>query len=100
MRKINMVTDTQHLSSVENSCITLNDCLNNINNLQLDDTSLIVDNSKLKCKGSYEGLKDFVERILELTGKWSSPGGYLKLFTEASEAIVIRYYTNTDSLLM
>ena len=97
-----MAADRQHLSSVESSIIALNDCLN-INKLktsQLHNTSLIVDNGKLKWIGSYEELKDFVKRVLELTGKWSSPGGYLKLFTEASQAIVIRYYTNTDSFLV
>ena len=31
--------------------------------------------------------------------KWSSPGGHLKLFSEASKGIVIRYYTDTASLL-
>ena len=29
-----------------------------------------------------------------------SLGGYLKLFTDASEAFVIRYYTNADSFLV
>ena len=34
-----------------------------------------------------------------MEGKWSSPGGHLKLFSEAFEGIVIRFYTDTTSLL-
>jgi hypothetical protein len=61
---------------------------------------LVVENGKLKWNGSFEGLKDFVETTLGLKGKWSSPGGHLKLFREASESIVIRHYTNSASILV
>ena len=34
-----------------------------------------------------------------MKGKWSSPGGFLKLFNEGSECIVIRFYSETALLL-
>jgi hypothetical protein len=50
---------------------------------------------------SFESLKKFVETSLQLKGQWTSPGGYLKLFEQTSgSAIIIRYYTNTASILI
>ncbi|CAB4034407.1 Hypothetical predicted protein, partial [Paramuricea clavata] len=46
-----------------------------------------------------EDLKLFVETTLQIEGTWSSPGGYLKAFSEDPESVLIRYYTDTKSLL-
>ena len=37
---------------------------------------------------------------MKIEGKWSSPGGHLKVFSEAKNKVVIRYYTNTSSLII
>ena len=49
---------------------------------------------------SFESLKNFVETSLQLKGQWSSPGGHLKLFKETSGSAIIRYYTNSASILI
>ena len=90
-----------NVSSDENTYNSINDCLNRLKTLKFDGLPLTIDeNGKRKWNGSYEGLKDFVDKTLGLKGSWSSPGGYLKLFCEASESIVIRHYTNTASFLV
>ena len=96
-----MASNETNVSSDENTYNSINDCLNRLKTLKFDGIPLTIDeNGKLKWNGSYEGLKDFVDKTLGLKGSWSSPGGYLKLFREASESIVIRHYTNTASFLV
>ena len=94
-----MAGDTQNSVSDESLCILLNDSLDKLKTIQLDDIPITIDNTKLKWSGSFESLKIFVNTTLNMDGKWSSPGGRLKLFSEASEGIVIRFYTDTTSLL-
>ena len=48
----------------------------------------------------FQSLQRFVESTFKLKGTWSSPSGHLKLFNEDAENIIIRYYTNTTSLLL
>ncbi|CAB4045292.1 Hypothetical predicted protein, partial [Paramuricea clavata] len=43
-------------------------------------------------------LQSFIESTFKLKGKWSSPGGHLKSFKNASESVIIRYYRNSTSL--
>ena len=96
-----MASDTTKVSSDENASNLTNDCLNRLKSLQFDGISLLTDeHGKLKWNGSFEELKDFVDITLGLKGSWSSPGGYLKLFREASESTVIRHYTDTASFLV
>ncbi len=48
----------------------------------------------------FESLQRFIKSTLKLEGNWLAPGGHLKLFNEKSDSIIIiRYYTNTTSLL-
>ena len=86
------------------TCYSTNDCLSNLKTLQIDDCNgkdiIIDENRKLKWKESYEALKVYVNKTLKLNGKWSSPGGNLKLFNETTGSIIIRYYTNSASLLI
>ena len=54
------------------------------------------DGSKLKWNGNLDSLKLFVQSSLNLTGKWSSPGGSTKQFT--SDNVLIKFYQNTLTL--
>ena len=85
--------------SDESLCISINDTLDKLKAMQFNDIPITVDYKKLKWCGSLESLKIFVNTTLNMKGKWSSPGGYLKLFNETSKGIVIRYYSDTASLL-
>lgn len=42
--------------------------------------------------GTLEGLKRFVENSLKLYGKWSSPGGEVKLFCAEESKYIIKWY--------
>ena len=74
-----------------------NDC--SLSWIQISDKAITFANGKFKWIDGLEFLKLFVETNLKLTGKWSSPSGHLRLFNEASNQVVIRYYTNTLSFL-
>jgi hypothetical protein len=79
---------------------TIADRLKNSNVSQIDDKIItVVINGKLKWNEDFESLKYFIKTILNLTGKWSSPGGNLKLFDEDSGRLIVRFYTNSASLL-
>ncbi|CAB4002454.1 Hypothetical predicted protein, partial [Paramuricea clavata] len=60
---------------------------------------LTLEKGKHKWLNNFEDLKLFVETTLQIEGTWSSPGGYLKAFSEDPESVLIRYYTDTKSLL-
>ena len=98
-----MADNMSDVSSHLNTSYSTMDCLSNLKTLQIDhnyNKCVTIDgDGKLKWKENYEALKDFVKKILKLNGKWSSPGGHLKLFSEAQDSIIIRYYTNSTSLL-
>jgi hypothetical protein len=78
---------------------TIADRLKNSNVSQIDDKIITVVNGKLKWNEDFESLKYFIKTTLNLTGKWSSPGGHLKLFDEDSGRLIVRFYTNSTSLL-
>ena len=78
---------------------TIADRLKNSNVSQIDDKIITVVNGKLKWNEDFESLKYFIKTILNLTGKWSSLGGNLKLFDEDSGRLIVRFYTNSASLL-
>ena len=46
---------------------------------------LIIEDSKLKWRGDMESLERFIADDLNLTGKWSSPGGDARAFTNENE---------------
>ena len=48
---------------------------------------LSIEDSKFRWRADLKKLKDFVERELKLTGKWSSPGGDVKLFSGKQASI-------------
>ena len=69
--------------------------------VQLCSEHIATVNGKLKWNDGLESLKYFVKKSLCYEGTWSSPVGHLKLFEEAvPEGVVIRYYSNSDSLLI
>ena len=78
---------------------TIADRLKNSNVSQIDDKIITVVNGKLKWNEDFESLKYFIKTTLNLTGKWSSPGGHLKLSDEDSGRLIVRFYTNSASLL-
>jgi hypothetical protein len=99
-----MAVNMSDASTDVSTFYSTNHCLSNLKTLQIDDGNgkdiIIDENRKLKWKKSYEALKVYVKKTLKLNGKWSSPGGNLKLFNETTESIMIRYYTNSASLLI
>ncbi|CAB3982808.1 Hypothetical predicted protein [Paramuricea clavata] len=99
-----MAVNMSDASTDVSTCYSTNDCLSNLKTLQIDYSNgkdiIIDENKKLKWKESYEALKVFVKKTLKLNGKWSSPGGNLKLFNETTGSIILRYYTNSASLLI
>ena len=90
--------NTVNLAADNSICISVVDCLNNLNTSQLRDKPIALVNGKLKWYGNFESLKYFVETTLNLKGRWSSPGGHLRLFSDASDSVVVRFYTNSASL--
>ena len=68
-----------------------NDTLDKLETIQFHNIPSSVDDKKLKWYGDVKGLN--------MKGKWLSPGGFLRLFNEGSEGIVIRFYSDTASLL-
>ena len=79
--------------------ITIPDRLKNANVSQIGDKIITAVSGKLKWNDDFESLKYFIKTTLKLTGKWSSPGGHLKLCEEDSGSLNVRFYTNSASLL-
>ena len=52
---------------------------------------LLYDNGKYWWTGSLDELKQFVDENLEIKGKWTSPGGNVKLFNATDSDIVIKW---------
>ena len=66
---------------------------------------LIIEDSKLKWRGDLESLKRFIADDLNLSGKWSSPGGDARAFTNENEIstegdiVKIKWYQGKKTLL-
>ena len=54
-------------------------------------SKLSIDDSGYLWKGNPEQLRCFVQDDLNLTGKWSSPGGERKVFTSLTEGIKLKW---------
>ena len=64
----------------------------NISSIEIVD-KLLYDTGKYWWTGSLDELKQLkqcVDKNLEITGKWSSPGGNVKLFTATDSNLVIK----------
>ena len=65
-----------------------------------------IEDSKLKWRGSLETLRSFVSSELNLSGKWTSPGGDLKVFTNGNksmnenETVTIKWYQGKKVFLV
>lgn len=57
---------------------------------------LITEKGKLKWRGDYGSLKSFLEDVLSIKGKWSSPGGGAKALN--CEEVTIRWYCDNNTL--
>ena len=82
-----MAKEISHTVAISNSYTSVPDCLSSLSSIQFNDKDITFTNGKFS-------FKFFVQTTLKLTGKWTSPSGYLKSFTEASNEVVIRYYSN------
>ena len=66
---------------------------------------LIIEDSKLKWRGDLESLKRFIAVDLNLSGKWSSPGGDARAFTNENEIstegdiVKMKWYQGKKTLL-
>ena len=58
------------------------------------------DDNKIRWDGGFEELKNFVERVVNLHGKWSSPGGSSKKFTCSSPDLTITWYQGKRNTLI
>lgn len=59
----------------------------------------ITSKGKLKWNGSFNSLQQFVDEILNIKGKWSSPGGGSKVL-QGDEIIIRWYYGNNNTLTL
>ena len=82
-----MAKEISHTVAISNSYTCFPDCLSSLTSIQFNDKQITFTNGKFS-------FKFFVQTTLKLTGKWTSLSGYLKLFTEASNEVVFRYYSN------
>ncbi|CAB4013704.1 Hypothetical predicted protein [Paramuricea clavata] len=95
-----MATDNASRSQPDkNSTNTTDYWMNSVNITLSIPPDLTLEKGKLKWLNNFEDLKLFVKTTLQIEGTWSSPGGYLKAFSEDPESVLIRYYTDTKSLL-
>ena len=63
-------------------------------------SKLSIDDSGYMWKGNLEQLRCFVQDDLNLTGKWSSPGGERKVFTCSTEGIKLKWSGPTQKRLI
>ena len=82
-----MAKEISHTVAISNSYTFVPDCLSSLSSIQFNDKHITFTTGKFSFKFS-------VQTTLKITGKWTSPSGYLKLFTEASNEVVISYYLN------
>ena len=53
-------------------------------------------NGKYKWQGDYKALQNFSEDVLKMKGKWSSPGGNVKLLK--TDELVLRWHTTSNNI--
>ena len=61
----------------------------NITSLQLKEAALLLKKESLNGAMAMN-LQSSIESTFKLKGKWSSPGGHLKSFKNASESVIIK----------
>ncbi|CAB4030874.1 Hypothetical predicted protein [Paramuricea clavata] len=98
-----MAVCVENFSSFENSLDSTSELLSGIVDSNPDHTNNIgflevSQRGSLKLKGTFEGLKDFVESNQISTAKWTSPGGGTKLCE--TENLAIRWYSTTGSITL
>ena len=57
---------------------------------------IVTDKGKYKWQGDYKALQNFSEDVLKMKGKWSSPGGNVKLLK--TDELVLRWYTTSNNI--
>jgi hypothetical protein len=90
-------------SSAENLLDKAQEQLNNNVNSHDEFTNvtkglMITKKGNLKWTGKFEDLKEFVKEHQLSTANWTSPGGACKLCEDKD--LIIRWYTNTESLTL
>ena len=103
-----MATRRENLSSARTGQILTDSLVTFMNdsiNMSIDDevsknasnfvSKLSIDDNGYLWKGNPEQLRCFVQDDLNLTGKWSSPGGERKVFTCSTEGIKLKWFGPT-----
>ena len=90
-------------SSTENLLDKAQEQLNNNVNSHDEFTNvtkglMITKKGNLKSTGKFEDLKEFIKERQLSTSNWTSPGGACKLCED--KYLIIRWYTNTESLTL
>jgi hypothetical protein len=88
------------LSSTKNSCSHSNDW--NFKEIleQKASSNLVYQDKRIRWIGSYELLRNFVECVVKLNSKWTSPGGSAKKFTCCSMDLSITWYPGKHNSLI
>ena len=88
------------LSSTKNSYSHSNDW--NFKEIlkQKASSNLVYQDKRIGWIGSYELLRNFVECVVKLNGKWTSPGGSAKKFTCCSMDLSITWYPGKQNSLI
>ena len=63
-------------------------------------SNLVYQDKRISWIGSYELLRNFVECVVKLNGKWTSPGGSAKKFTCCSMDLSITWYPGKQNSLI
>lgn len=86
------------------SDIKVNFSVNNIdrNTIQpfIDGNQLVHDGTKFKWVNDFVSLKNFIENIVGLTGKWRSPGGNVKKFNCTNADLFATWYQGKKNSLL
>ena len=88
------------LSSTKNSGSHSNDWNSKEILEQKASSNLVYQNKRISWIGSYELLRNFVECVVKLNGKWTSPGGSAKKFTCCSMDLSITWYPGKQNSLI
>ena len=62
--------------------------------------NLNYDGKRFRWTGSLDSLKELVESVIKLQGRWSSPGGYTKKFICSNFDVTITWYARKQNTLI
>ena len=89
-----LLADGHEMTSVSNSLkFSSNSQNRSIETVNLSQTNnyLVVCGSQLLWNGNVDELKQFTTNVLNMSGKWKSPGGDVKMFTSLNEEFIFKW---------